>query len=70
INPAALTHTSIALLDALAAVSIPFIEVHLSNVYSREEFRRHSYLSPRAIGTITGLGALGYEFALEFALRK
>ncbi|MGH8726932.1 MAG: type II 3-dehydroquinate dehydratase [Burkholderiales bacterium] len=70
INPAAFTHTSVALLDALAAVSIPFIEVHLSNVHSREEFRRHSYFSPRAIGTITGLGALGYEFAVEFALRK
>lgn len=70
INPAAFTHTSIALMDALAAVSIPFIEVHLSNVHAREEFRRHSYFSPRAVGTITGLGALGYEFALEYALKK
>lgn len=70
INPAAFTHTSIALLDALSAVAIPFIEVHLSNVYSREDFRRHSYLSARAVGTITGLGALGYELALEYALRK
>jgi 3-dehydroquinate dehydratase-2 len=70
INPAALTHTSIALLDSLAAVSIPFIEVHLSNVHAREPFRQHSYFSPRAVGTITGLGALGYELALEFALRK
>ncbi|MGH8770973.1 MAG: type II 3-dehydroquinate dehydratase [Burkholderiales bacterium] len=70
INPAAFTHTSIALLDSLAAVSIPFIEVHLSNVHAREPFRQHSYFSPRAVGTITGLGVLGYELALEFALRQ
>ena len=70
INPAAFTHTSIALLDALAAVNIPFIEVHLSNVHAREPFRHHSYFSPRAVGTITGLGPLGYELALEYALRK
>jgi 3-dehydroquinate dehydratase-2 len=70
INPAAFTHTSIALLDALAAVSIPFIEVHLSNVHAREPFRHRSYFSSRAIGTITGLGPLGYELALDYALRK
>ena len=69
INPAAFTHTSVALRDALAAVGIPFIEVHLSNVHARESFRRHSYFSDLAIGVITGLGALGYELALEAALR-
>lgn len=69
INPAALTHTSVALRDALLAVNIPFIEVHLSNVHSRESFRHHSYLSDRAIGVICGLGALGYELALSYALR-
>lgn len=68
INPAAFTHTSVALRDALAAVKIPFIEVHLSNVHAREEFRRHSYLSDLAVGQICGLGAKGYEFALEAAL--
>ncbi|MGH8718597.1 MAG: type II 3-dehydroquinate dehydratase, partial [Burkholderiales bacterium] len=56
--------------DSLAAVSIPFIEVHLSNVHAREPFRQHSYFSPRAVGTITGLGVLGYELAFEFALRQ
>jgi len=70
INPAAFTHTSIALLDALSAVDIPFIEVHLSNVHAREDFRRHSYFSSRAVGTITGLGPLGYELALEYALSR
>jgi 3-dehydroquinate dehydratase-2 len=70
LNPAAFTHTSIALLDALAAAGVPFIEVHISNVHAREPFRRHSYFSARAVGTITGLGALGYELALEYALRK
>jgi 3-dehydroquinate dehydratase-2 len=69
INPAAFTHTSIALRDALAAVSIPFIEVHLSNVHSREAFRHHSYFSDLAAGVIVGLGPLGYELALEAALR-
>jgi 3-dehydroquinate dehydratase II len=64
INPAALTHTSVALRDALLATRIPFIEVHLSNVHAREAFRQHSYLSDVAIGVITGLGAQGYEFAL------
>ena len=70
INPAALTHTSVALRDALAAVGIPFIEVHLSNVYAREAFRHHSYFSDLAVGVIAGLGADGYEFALEAAIRK
>ena len=69
INPGAYTHTSVALRDAFAAVSIPFIEVHLSNIHAREPFRRHSYLSDRAVGVICGLGAHGYEAALEYALR-
>ncbi|MEW6133012.1 MAG: type II 3-dehydroquinate dehydratase [Pseudomonadota bacterium] len=69
INPAGYTHTSVALRDALAAVAIPFVEVHLSNVHAREPFRRHSYFSDLALGTIAGLGAQGYELALEFALR-
>ncbi len=68
INPAAYTHTSVALRDALAAVHLPFIEVHLSNVYSREPFRRQSYLSDLAVGVISGLGAKGYELALTYAL--
>ncbi len=67
-NPAAFTHTSVALRDALAAVALPFIEVHLSNVYSREPFRRHSYFSDIAFGVISGLGALGYELALTAAI--
>ena len=70
INPAAFTHTSVALRDALAAVGIPFIEVHLSNVFRREDFRRHSYFSDLAAGVISGLGAKGYELALEFALQQ
>jgi len=68
INPAAFTHTSVALRDALAAVKIPFIEVHLSNVHAREAFRHHSYLSELAVGVISGLGASGYSFALDYAL--
>lgn len=70
INPAAFTHTSVALRDALAAAAIPFIEVHLSNVHAREPFRRHSYFSDLAVGVITGLGVLGYEFALRTALQR
>jgi len=69
-NPAGFTHTSIALRDALLAVKIPFIEVHLSNVYARESFRRHSYFSDIAVGTITGLGAIGYELALRAAAHQ
>ena len=67
INPGAFTHTSVALRDALLSVSIPFIEVHLSNVHAREAFRKHSYLSDIAQGVICGLGAQGYEFALAAA---
>ncbi len=67
INPAAFTHTSVALRDALLAVDIPFIEVHLSNVHTREKFRQHSYLSDVANGVICGLGAKGYSYALEYA---
>ena len=70
INPAAFTHTSIALRDALLATAIPFIEIHLSNVYARESFRRTSYLSDIASGVISGLGSLGYELALQAAFRK
>lgn len=69
INPAAFTHTSVALRDALAAVRIPFIEVHLSNVHAREPFRRHSYFSDLAAGVISGLGPVVYELALEAAVR-
>jgi 3-dehydroquinate dehydratase II len=68
INPAAYTHTSIALRDALLGVDIPFIEVHLSNVYRREAFRHRSYLSDIAVGVITGLGPIGYELALQAAI--
>ncbi|MBT5229057.1 MAG: type II 3-dehydroquinate dehydratase [Methylococcales bacterium] len=68
INPAAFTHTSVALRDALLGVSIPFIEVHLSNVHAREPFRQHSYLSDIAVGVITGLGAQGYEYAFQAAI--
>jgi 3-dehydroquinate dehydratase II len=70
VNPAAFTHTSIALRDALAGVAIPFIEVHLSNVFAREEFRHHSYFSDLAVGVISGLGAKGYEMALQYALQQ
>lgn len=68
INPAAFTHTSVALRDALSGVNIPFIEIHLSNVHAREPFREHSYFSDIAIGVISGLGALGYELGLQAAL--
>ncbi len=70
INPAAFTHTSVALRDALAAVAIPFIEVHISNVHARESFRQHSYLSDIARGVICGLGAQGYELALQAAIKQ
>ena len=69
INPAAFTHTSVALRDALAAVAIPFIEVHMSNVFARETFRKESYFSDHAVGVISGLGAAGYEYALQYALK-
>lgn len=69
-NPAAYTHTSVALRDALLAVAIPFVEVHLSNVYKREPFRRHSYFSDIAEGVISGLGEQGYEYALRFAINS
>lgn len=68
INPAAFTHTSVAIRDALAAVKKPFVEVHLSNVHARETFRHHSYFSDLAVGVICGLGAKGYEYALQYAL--
>lgn len=68
LNPAAFTHTSVALRDALAAVAIPFIEIHLSNTHAREEFRKHSYFSDQAVGVICGLGAQGYELGLQAAL--
>jgi 3-dehydroquinate dehydratase-2 len=70
INPAAFTHTSVALRDALAAVKTPFIEVHLSNVHARESFRHHSYFSDLAVGVVSGLGAAGYEYALDFAINR
>jgi len=68
VNPAAFTHTSVALRDAFAGVAIPFIEVHLSNVYKREAFRHHSYFSDLAVGVVCGLGAAGYRCAITYAL--
>jgi 3-dehydroquinate dehydratase-2 len=68
INPAAFTHTSVAIRDAILGVDIPFIEVHISNVHAREDFRTHSYFSDKAVGVICGLGPTGYEFALASAL--
>ncbi|MGL6014443.1 MAG: type II 3-dehydroquinate dehydratase [Shewanella oncorhynchi] len=70
INPAAFTHTSVALRDALLGVAIPFFEVHLSNVHAREAFRHHSYFSDKAIGVICGFGSQGYEFALTAAIKR
>jgi 3-dehydroquinate dehydratase-2 len=70
INPAGYSHTSVALRDALAAVAIPYVEVHLSNIHAREPFRQHSYFSDRAAGVICGLGAYGYMAALEFTLSR
>ena len=70
INPAAFTHTSVSIRDAISAVNIPFIEVHLSNVHARESFRHHSYFSDIAVGVISGLGAEGYSAALQFAINK
>jgi 3-dehydroquinate dehydratase-2 len=70
INPAAYTHTSVAIRDALAAVALPFIEVHLSNIHRREPFRHHSYLSDLAVGVICGLGASGYRLAVRHALES
>lgn len=70
VNPGGLTHTSVALRDAFAAVGVPFIEVHLSNIHAREPFRRRSYFSDLAVGTICGLGSRGYDLALEYALDR
>ena len=70
INPAAYTHTSVAIRDALSGVAIPFVEVHISNVHAREAWRHHSYFSEKAVGTIVGLGPQGYEFAVAFALAR
>jgi 3-dehydroquinate dehydratase-2 len=70
LNPAALTHTSVALRDAIAAVRLPFIELHLSNTHAREPFRRHSYFSDIAVGVIAGFGAFGYELAVRAAARQ
>lgn len=70
INPGALTHTSVALRDAFTGVNLPFIEIHISNVYARESFRHHSYLSPVAAGVIAGVGTYGYDLAMDYALKR
>jgi 3-dehydroquinate dehydratase-2 len=70
INPAAFTHTSVAIRDAIAAVDIPFIEIHISNIHQREPFRQHSYLSDKAVGVICGLGVQGYELAVQAAISQ
>jgi len=70
INPAAYTHTSVAIRDALAAVAVPFVEVHLSNLHARESFRQRSYFSDLAVAVVCGFGSRGYDFALEFALQR
>ena len=70
INPGAFTHTSVAIRDAFAAVAIPFVEVHISNVHAREEFRRHSYLSDIAVGVLAGFGAYGYQLAMSFVIDR
>ena len=70
INPAGLTHTSVSLRDAIAGVAIPFVEVHLSNVYAREPFRHHSFFSDLAVGVISGFGSAGYDYALQFLLNR
>ena len=70
INPAAFTHTSVAIRDALAAVAVPFVEVHLSNIHRREPFRHHSYFSDLAVGVIAGLGPTGYRLALDYAIES
>lgn len=70
INPAAFTHTSVAIRDALLGIALPFIEIHLSNVFAREEFRHHSYLSDIAVGVISGLGSYGYQLAFEAAIQQ
>jgi len=70
INPAGYSHTSIAIGDAVAAIASPLIEVHISNIYSREEFRKHSYVSAKAVGVITGLGLNGYKLAIDFLLNQ
>lgn len=70
INPGAFTHTSVAIRDALLGVAIPFVEIHLSNVHARETFRHHSYFSDVAVGVICGFGAMGYDYALAFALQR